>query len=415
MHQTSAPPSAAPARGPSTFAALAVPGYRAYWFGLILYVLGYRAEFVTFGWMVWELTHDPIYLGYLGLAQGVPLIVFQVFGGVLADRTNRLRLLLGTQTLTSIALTIAFGLAVSGALRVEHLLLLSVVTAIFRAFDEPSRMALVPHLVPREQLANAIALGSVPWQGGRVIGPSITGVLIALVGGPYGFALSALACYGTLALYSRIRIQTESPARDGRGVFLQLVEGFSYVGHNFLFFSLIGMAFVNSLFGMSYVSLLPIYADVFFQAGSSGYGVLQGAHGVGALGGTLAIASLGQRLQGRGRLMLIGGAGFGLLLMLFSQAPLMWLALVVLALAGFSQSFYLTLVNTVLQQSVPDALRGRVMSIFGLCFNLIPLGGVVAGGLAAAVDARFAVLIGGAAVAGTALLLSFSRRVRAVA
>src|SRR5204862_2491238 len=143
----------------STFAALRERNYRLYWLGLVCYVLGHRAEYVTFAWMVWEVTHDPLYLGYLGLAQGVPLIVFQLFGGVLADRMDRLRLLISTQILTAATLTIAFALTVFGQVRVGHLLTLAAVTSVFRAFDEPSRMSLVPQLIDRARLPNAIALG----------------------------------------------------------------------------------------------------------------------------------------------------------------------------------------------------------------------------------------------------------------
>src|SRR2546422_8925488 len=124
----------------STFAALRERNYRLYWLGLVCYVLGHRAEYVTFSWMVWEVTHDPMVLGYLGLAQGVPLVVFQLFGGVLADRTDRLRLLIGTQLLTALALTVAFGLTLLGRVRVEHLLALAALSSTFRAFDEPSRL-----------------------------------------------------------------------------------------------------------------------------------------------------------------------------------------------------------------------------------------------------------------------------------
>src|SRR5437762_5916626 len=167
----------------STFSALRERNYRLYWFGLVFYVLGHRAEYVTFAWIVWEVSRDPIYLAYLGLAQGVPLVVFQLFGGVLADRTNRLRLLIGTQILTAVTLTVAFALAFLGLARVQHLLALAALTNTFRAFDEPSRLALLPQLIERERLPNAIALGSIPWQAGRMIGPSLTGILIAAFGG----------------------------------------------------------------------------------------------------------------------------------------------------------------------------------------------------------------------------------------
>jgi len=397
----------------TTFAALQAPNFCVYWFGLVFYVLGHRAEYVTFAWITWEVSQDPLALGYLGLAQGVPLVVFQLFGGVLADRTDRLRLLLVTQILTALALTLAFGLAVSGLLRVGPLALAALSSA-FRAFDEPTRLALVPDLVDRERLPNAIALGSIPWQAGRIIGPSVTGILIALFGGTVGFAVAAASSYVALALYSRIRVTRETPTGDGYHVFRQLVEGLHYVGRDFVFASLIGLALFNSLFGMSYVSLLPVYADWYFKASSSGYGLLNAAHGAGALVGTFTLATIAHRIRRRGAALLIEAVGVGLALMVFSGASAMWLALVALLLVGLFNTFYLTQINMILQEQVPNHLRGRVLSIFALCWNLLPLGGLVGGVLAAAVDARFAVLLGGGMVAVTALLLLTSGRLRAI-
>ncbi len=398
----------------TTFAALRGRNYCLYWVGLVFYVLGHRAEYVTFAWITWELTEDPLALGYLGLAQGVPLVVFQLVGGVLADRTNRLRLLIGTQSLTALTLTVAFAMTVLGTVRVEHLLALAALSNTFRAFDEPSRLSLIPQLVERERLPNAIALGSIPWQAGRMIGPSITGVLIAAFGGAIGFGLAAAASYTALLLYSRLRVRGDTPAGGRRHALGQLAEGLSFVGGNVVFASLIGLALFNALFGMSYITLLPIYADWYFHAGSTGYGVLNAAHGAGALVGTLTVATLAHRIMRPGRVLLVGAACLGLALMAFSQSPAMGLALPLLGLVGFSNTFYLTQVSTLLQQAVPDRLRGRVMSLYSLCWNLLPLGGLLAGVLAAAVDARFAVLVGGAMVAANALLLLASRRLRAI-
>ncbi len=406
--------ASARAAGQSTFAALKVPNYCLYWLGLVFYVLGHRAEYVTFAWIVWEVTQDPLYLGYLGFAQGVPLVVFQLVGGVLADRTNRLRLLIGTQLLTAATMTFAFGLTMLGPVRVHHMLLLAALSSTFRAFDEPSRFALVPQLIDRDRLPNAIALGSIPWQAGRMIGPSITGVLIAAFGGRVGFGLAALASYIALALYSFVRVRGESPARDGQHVGQQFVEGINFVAGNFLFASLIGLALFNSVFGMSYVTLLPIYADRYFGTGSTGYGLLQAAHGVGAFTGTLVLATMAGRIRRPGTTLLVTAACLGLELMLFSRSPGMAMAMPMLALVGFSTTFYLTQVTTLLQLKVPEHLRGRVMSIYGLCWNLLPLGGLLSGVLAAAVDARFAVLFGGALVAANAVVLLASKRLRMI-
>jgi len=396
------------------FAALKARNYCLYWVGLVFYVLGHRAEYVTFAWITWELTRDPLHLGLLGLAQGAPLVVFQLLAGVLADRISRRRLLIGTTIMTSATLILAFILTVLGLVRAPHLLVLAALSSTFRAFDEPSRMALVPQLVDRERLPNAIALGSIPWQAGRMIGPSITGVLIAAFGGTVGFGLAAVASCTALALYSRLRIREDIKASDGRRVLAQLVEGLSFVGHNFVFASLISLALFNALFGLSYITLLPVYADQYFGMGSAGYGLLSAAHGAGSMIGTLIIATVAQRMLRPGMVMLTAAACMGLALMMFSRSPGMGLAMPMLALVGFCSTFYLTHVTTIIQQKVPDHLRGRVLSLYSLCWNLLPLGGLLAGALAAAVDARFAVLVGGAMVAANALVLITSRRLRAV-
>ncbi len=398
----------------STFAALESRNYLLYWLGLVCYVLGHRAEYVTFAWIVWQVTQNPLYLAYLGLAQGVPLVLFQLFGGVLADRTNRLRLLIATQTFTALTLTTAFVLTVSGRVDVQLLLALAALSSVFRAFDEPSRLALIPQLIDRERLSNAIALGSIPWQAGRMIGPSITGLLIAAFGGTVGFGIAAASSYAALVLYSRLQVRGPGPVSDGRRVHSQLLEGVSFVARQFVFASLVGLAMFNALFGVSYITLLPIYADWYFKTGSAGYGLLNAAHGAGALAGTLTIATIAHRILRPGTTLLVAAALVGFLLMAFSLSAGMSFALPTLLLVGFCNTFYLTQVSTVIQERVPDHLRGRVMSIYSLCWNLLPLGGLLAGAMAAAVDARFAVLVGGAMVAANALLLLSSRRLRAI-
>jgi MFS family permease len=380
----------------------------------VFYVLGHRAEYVTFAWMTWELTQSPLYLGYLGLAQGAPLVVFQLLAGVLADRTSRLRLLLGTTVMTSATLIAAFGLTVLGIVRVPHLLVLAALGSTFRAFDEPSRMSLVPQLIDRARLPNAIALGSIPWQTGRMIGPSITGILIAAFGGTVGFGLAALASCAALALYSRIRVSEDIKPSDGRDMLSQLIEGLRFVGGNFVFASLISLALFNALFGLSYITLLPVYADQYFGTGSTGYGLLSAAHGAGSMVGTLIIATAALRFMRPGLIMLTSATGMGLALMVFSRSPGMSFAVAMLGLVGFCSTFYLTHVTTIIQTQVPDHLRGRVLSLYSLCWNLLPLGGLLAGALAAAVDARFAVMIGGLMVAANALVLFASRRLRAI-
>src|SRR5262245_7634346 len=184
---------------------------------------------MTFAWITWEMSGDALPLGYLGLAQGLPLVLFQLYGGVLADRVNRLRLLVVTQAVIALILGLAFALTVSGRLRIEYLLALAALSSVFRAFDEPSRMALIPELVSREHLPNAIALGNIPWQAGRMVGPSVTGILIAVFGGSAGFGLAAAASVAALILYGRLRVSAEARAPDGRHVGQQFAEGLRFV------------------------------------------------------------------------------------------------------------------------------------------------------------------------------------------
>ena len=408
-------PASASIAASSTFAALKGRNYCIYWCGLVCYVLGHRAEYVTFAWIIWEVTRDPLALGYLGLAQGAPYVIFQLFGGVLADRTNRLRLLIVTQIATALTLTGAFTLSMLGIARLPHLLALAALSSSFRAFDEPTRMALIPQLVERERLPNAIALGSIPWQAGRMIGPSITGLVIAALGGPAGFGLAAASSYAALALYSRLNVRHEGRPRDDRHVLHQFTEGLGFVAGNFVFASLIALALFNSLFAMSYLTLLPIYADTYFGAGSTGYGLLNAAHGVGSLIATLGLATFAHRTLRSGTPLFVGAACLGIVLMLFSRSSRMSVALGLLVFVGLTNTFYLTQISTFIQQKVPDRLRGRVLSLYALCWNLLPLGGLLAGALATAVDARFAVLFGGAMVLANALLLLTSRRLRALA
>ena len=226
----------------STFAALRARNYRLYWLGLVCYVLGHRAEYVTFAWMTREVTRDPLALGYLGLAQGVPLIAFQLWGGVLADRMNRLKLLIGTQTLTAVTIALAFGLTELGQIRFGHLLALAAASSVFRAFDEPARLSPVPALIDRPRLPNAIALGSMPWQAGRMIGPSITGIPIAAFGGAVGFGIAAASSFLALAPYSRIRIAGDPAPNRRQHALREFAEGFTAVWGDFVFAAFIGLA-----------------------------------------------------------------------------------------------------------------------------------------------------------------------------
>ncbi|GIW05631.1 MAG: MFS transporter [Dehalococcoidia bacterium] len=352
---------------------------------------------------MWDLTQNPLYLGYFGLVNGVPLVLFQLFGGVLADRADRKRLLVGTQLATWGMLTTATVLTLTGLIRVEVLLTLSFLSAVFRAFEQPARMALIPHIVSPKNLPNAIAIGSMPWQTGRIVGPAIGGVLIWQLSAGAALGFGAAAYLVAIVLYAGLAIRGPVPVRPTGSMARQLGEGIGFISRSALFATLIGLTFFNSLFGMAYIWVLPAFVSDVLDGAAGGFGALQAGSGAGAILGTIALASVATRLSRRGLVMLCGAMLFGALLILLSRVTVFWMALAIIPLMGFANTFYVTTVSTVLQERVPDALRGRVMGIFGLCWNLVPLGGILLAAIASATDLPTALLTSGALVFGSAV------------
>ncbi len=387
-----------------SFSSLSEATFRAYWFGLIVYVFGWKIEETTLAWLVWTLTEDPFMLGIYYAVNGVPLILFQLFGGVIADRVDRLRLLIGTQLMTATVIAAAAALTVTGLIEIWMILTLAFFSGTFRAFEQPTRMALIPSIVSRRNLPNAITIGSMPWQSGRFIGPAIAGLMIWLFGPGAGLLVAAAAYFLAIFLYSRMRIETRVIAVK-ESMLRNFLVGVSFVRHNSLFSTLMLLTFFNSLLGMSYVTMLPAFADAELQSGAQGFGFLSAASGIGAILGTVVLANVANRMRHRGVIMLVGAITFGILLALFSRSPIFLMAAPLIFLMGAANTIYITTVNIVLQQQVPDELRGRVMGIFGLCWNLIPLGGILAGAVASAYDTRLALLLGGIMVVATSILL----------
>ncbi|GIW11347.1 MAG: MFS transporter [Dehalococcoidia bacterium] len=404
-----APPPPAPAtpahQRAGALAALAEGRYRRYVVGLTWYVTGWKVEETAYAWLLWELTHSPLALGALGLVTGLPLVLLQLFGGVLADRMDRLRLLLTTQLVTWLTITSATVLTALGLARIELLLALAGLSAAFRAFEQPARMALIPHLVSPANLGNAIALGSLPWQAGRIVGPALGGVLLASAGGAVGLAFGAASYLLGLLCYLGLKVPRATSAPPTTSLAQQFGEGLVFIAQRPLFLTLITLTFFNSLFGVAYLWVLPAFVATALASGAEGYGLLQAASGAGAILGTVTLASVSHRLTRRGWVMLGGAIAFGGLLLLLAQTRSLPHALMLIPLMGFANTFYFTTVSIVLQHRVPEALRGRVLGIYGLCWNLVPLGGLLVGSLASLTTPATALLVCGALVAGSALAL----------
>jgi MFS family permease len=378
--------------------------YRLYWFGQLSSVLAQNMEGVAQGWLVLELTNSPLLLGVTGLTFAAPTIALTLLGGVIADRADRRRIMIFSQSASALNFLLLATLIVSGWIALWQVMALAFVSGCVRAFDRPSRMALLPQMVPKEDIANAVAVGGTIWQLNRLVGPALAGMLIYLVGiGPtYYFCFGASLT--AVAVWLGIRLRTQSPAPASGGVLKNMAEGLNFIRKNEIYFLFIGMIFFNSAFGMAYLVLMPVFARNVLDVGSQGFGFLQSLGGAGALFGVLAVAWFSHSRR-KGFQALAGAMAFGILLISFALSRSYALSLAIAFALGAASQFYMTTISTVLQVNLPNELRGRVMGIYGLAWELMPVGGMISGAIAEFAGAPIAVGFGGFMVAAMALLV----------
>ncbi|MSP41651.1 MAG: MFS transporter [Deltaproteobacteria bacterium] len=382
--------------------------YRLYWFGQLASVLAQNMEFVAQSWLVIELTNSPLLLGLTGLSQAIPTITLTLVGGVIADRADRRRIMIAAQSTVALLYLILATLIFAKQVALWHVMTIAFISGAVRAFDRPSRMALLPHMVPKEDIPNAVAIGGTVWQLCKLTGPALAGILIYLFGVAVTYYLCFAASLSAVTLWLFIRLQHQPTAASRGGMLQQMKDGVNFIRHNELYLTFIGLTFFNSIFGMSYVILMPIFARDILHVGSRGFGFLQSAAGAGALVGALMAAVFSHT----GRQVLqtaLGATLFGIFLMLFALSPIYSLSLSLVFALGMTSQFYMTSVNQTLQLHLPEQLRGRVMGISGLAWEVTPIGGIFAGTIAEFAGAPIAVLIGGALVAGTALRIVMSK------
>lgn len=393
-------------------AALQHRNYRLYFTGLLFSITGFQMLLVIQGWLIWDITGDPRALAYLGGVTAVPTVLLNLYGGVIADRFDQRLLIMLVSTTICLLLLVMATLVTLEMANLWNLLLLAFLIAGAQAFDNPARQALYPHLIARKDLMNAVALNSIVWQGTRVVGPFVAGLLIAGVGA--GPALYIAAAGFACMVAAMTALRTPPIARAAAGSMVQnLVEGIRYVVRNQVFAVLIGLTFLNSFFGMSFIILLPIFATDILNVGPEGLGEMHAAGGVGAIVMALVAAAM-SKSRNKG-LWLVGGAVlFGATVVLFALSTNYALSLAALFVGGAAATFYMVMVQTSLQALVPDQLRGRVFSIYSLTWSLLPLGGLQAGFVADWVSPQFAVALGGVAVAVVAASVLLLRQVRIV-
>ena len=407
-------PPAESDKAASIFGALAYPNFRIYWISAVSFVLGWQILRIVFAWIIYELTGSALYLGVLGGVQAAGTLSVVLIGGVIADRVDRRVLLLMTQGSMTATVAGLLVLAQIDQLAAWHLLVASAVIGVAQGIDQPARTSLIPALIPdRRQLMNALALGSSVWQGTRIFGPAVGGIILEISGVTWTFGLVALGFVaGTLLL---LLLQVPPVIERRRESFVrELVEGLAFIRSRQLFFNLIALTFIDSFFGTAYIYVMPIFAKDILGLGASGMGMLMSASAAGALLGTLGAAFV---IRGRWPVpLLLGGAGaFGALTVVFAVSNLLPLSLAVLFLSGAFNSVSMITNQTILQAAVPEELRGRVMGVFSLTYSLIPLGGLQVGIVTDYLGAQAAVAIGGVVVVGfTAFLMfqsSFRKRV----
>lgn len=351
-------------------------------------------------WLVHQITGSPLSLGLVGLANAVPTIVFSPYGGVFADRFDNRRLILSTQIALAALIFLLAILTHLDVVRMWHILTIAFVSGAVNAFDQPARQTLYPHLIDRKVMTSAVALNSSVWQGTRIIAPAAAGVMIATVGTAASFYLAGAGYLIMAVVMLGLKVPRIESGATGSTT-QEIVAGFRFVTGNSLFLFLIGMTFFNSFFGMTYLVLMPVFAADVLERGSEAYGMLLSASGIGSLATTIWIGSLGDfRRKG---LMLIGGAVlFGLSLVAFALTSELvgsyLLALALMFTVGVFNSTYMVTIMSALQMMVPDRMRGRVMSIYGMTWSILPLGALQAGAIANFIGAPLALAIGGLAV-----------------
>ncbi len=370
--------------------------FRVFWSGQTISQVGTWMQRVAQGWLALVLSNDPFIVGLVAAAGSLPVLLLSLPAGVLADRVNKLRLVTLMQTLFSIQAVALWWFVWSDHITIGWLIALATINGIVQALDVPARQALVFELVGREDLQDAIALNSSGFNLARIIGPSFAAVVIARAGLAWCFGLNALSFVAVLVSLFSIRLPALVASRSRSNALEGLREGLRFIRGSPQIALLLHLIGVYSVFGLPYLTLMPVLARDVLGLGASGYGVLLSCVGAGAIVGALSLAALGPRVR-RGRLLTVSSMIFSVSLLVLVFIRTTWVAGVVLFVSGLAMILMTAIINGLLQTLSTDEFRGRVMSVYALLFiGLSPAGSVVGGALArwAGVD----VAIGGGAV-----------------
>ncbi|MEN6606173.1 MAG: MFS transporter [Bryobacteraceae bacterium] len=380
----------------SMFRALRHRNYRLFIGGQFISLIGTWMQNVAQSWLIYRLTGSSFLLGLIGFVGLLPNFLLAPAGGAVADRVDRRRVVIATQFAMMLLAFLLASLTLGGWVRLWHVFVLAGLMGITNAFDVPARQAFFVQMVGKDDLTSAIALNSSVFNSARVVGPAIAGLLVAVVGEGWCFLINAISYIAVIASLFQLRLASR-PARrpPGASPFADVVEGFRYVRHTGPVHALLMLLGIASLVGMPYTVLMPVFADQILQGGARSLGLLLGASGAGAVAGALTVAAR-RGIRGLGRLVAFSCALFGLFLVLFAMSRSFWLSMLLLFPVGFCVMVQMACSNTLIQTVVPDALRGRVMSLYSMSFlGISPFGALLAGAAAERFGAPLTVGTGG--------------------
>ena len=360
---------------------------------------------VAQSWLVYRLTGSSLLLGSVGFASQFPVFLVAPFGGIVADRYNRHRVVIATQTAAMILALVLAVLTLTGLVQVWHIFILAALLGVVNAFDIPGRQAFLVDMVGKEDLMNAIALNSSMFNGARIIGPAIAGVLVAKIGEGWCFFANGISYIAVIVGLQLMRVEPRAYS-GGASPWAHIVEGFRFVRSTGPIRSILLLLGLVSLVAMPYSVLMPIFADRILHGGARALGILMGATGVGALLGALTLAAR-SGVHGLGRWVAFACGAFGASLILFSFSQRLWLSAALLLPVGFFMMLQMSASNTLIQAMVPDRLRGRVMAVYSMMFmGMAPFGAFFAGALADRAGAPITVALGAIAAIGGAVLFA---------
>jgi MFS family permease len=369
--------------------------FRLFWTGNFLSNIGTWMQNIAQGWLVLQLTNSAFWLGVVGFCSSIPILLFALIGGVIADHMNKRKLLMITQ---SAMMTFAFTMSALAFIKVHgrplinvtEIVLLALGTGIAMSLNTPSYQALMPQLVPREDLTNAIAINSAQFNMSRVLGPTLGGFAMALVGVAGNFFLNGLSFLAVLVALTRIRYVEPAPPQEGH-LWEKLQQGFAYVHKHAAMSSLILQVGIGSLLAIPYLTFVPYFARDVLGTGEPGLGLLMACSGAGAFLGAITIASL-THIRRRGLFVVRASVGFYAAIIAFTFSRNFYLSGFLLMVAGYCMIISVATINSSLQHLAEDQMRGRVMSIYSTAFlGLPPIGCLVAGSLARVISAPHAI------------------------